>query len=390
MPLQGRITALAQAIGADIKALRDGVYGAVPPLKPLLVYYGCPIAYKGLWNTAAVISEIAANYSVWVVGDTYGDPGHEEYATTTAIVSGVRSAGVKVYGYVPTGQNTSGLTLAQMQVRVDQWDTVGVDGIFLDEFGFDYANTRTRQKDIVDYVHGKGLPYCANAWTAEDFMCDNVSELPWPSGDWRYQNFVTGNPTNIALPRNPTDSYLIENFCFVHTGPGNVFDVQERAELTTTLAASKNVEVWALAVFGETVPGTLNLSTLGYLGSLTNAGAYIAANAYLFGIEVIGSGGFSFGSNGAPLWAPLPVMPVSAALPASPAATNYATRITTRNFGPVQVRVTNTASVQAVSVSNASPAVLSGNYPGQGQTVIVSPTTPANPNIGDLWVDTST
>ena len=390
MPLQGRITALAQAIGADIKALRDGVYGAVPPLKPLLVYYGYPIAYKGLWNTAAVISEIAANYSVWVVGDTYGDPGHEEYATTTAIVSGVRSAGVKVYGYVPTGQNTSGLTLAQMQVRVDQWDTVGVDGIFLDEFGFDYANTRTRQKDIVDYVHGKGLPYCANAWTAEDFMCDNVSELPWPSGDWRYQNFVTGNPTNIALPRNPTDSYLIENFCFVHTGPGNVFDVQERAELTTTLAASKNVEVWALAVFGETVPGTLNLSTLGYLGSLTNAGAYIAANAYLFGIEVIGSGGFSFGSNGAPLWAPLPVMPVSAALPASPAATNYATRITTRNFGPVQVRVTNTASVQAVSVSNASPAVLSGNYPGQGQTVIVSPTTPANPNIGDLWVDTST
>ena len=390
MSLQTRVTELAQAIGADIKALGDGVHGAVPPLKPLLVYYGYPIAYKGLWDTAAVVSEIAANYSVWVVGATYGDPTHTEYATTTAIVSGVRSSGVKVYGYVPIGQNTSGLTLAQMQVRVDQWDTVGVDGIFLDEFGFDYGNTRTRQKDIVDYVHGKGLPCCANAWTAEDLMCDNVSELPWGSGDWRYQNFVTGNPTNLPLTRTAGDSYLIENFCFAHTGPGDVFAVQERCKLTTALAASKGVAVWALAVLPESPPGNLNEALLGHLGTLENVGAYIAANAFLYDITLVGSGGFSFGANGTPLWAPLPAMPVSAALPASPATANYATRIATRNFGSVQVRVTNTASVQAVSVSNASPVVLSGDYPGQGQTVIVSPTPPANPNIGDLWVDTST
>lgn len=386
MTLQTRITELAQAIGADIKALRDGVYGAVPPLKPLLVYYGYPIAYKNLWDTEAVISEIAANYSVWVVGDTYGDPAHEEYATTTAIVSGVRSSGVKVYGYVPIGQNTSGLTLSQMQVRVDRWDTIGVDGIFLDEFGFDYGNTRSRQKDIVDYVHGKGLPVCANAWTAEDFMCDNVNELPWPSNDWRYQNFVTGNPTNLPLTRTAGDSYLMENFCFSNTGPGNVFDVQERSALTTALAASKGVEVWALAVLPESSPGNLDEALLGHLGTLENVGAYIAANAFLYDITVVGSGGFSFGSNGTPLWAPLPSMPVSAALPTSPATNNYATGIATRHFGPVQVRVTNTSSVQAVSVSNASPFVLSGNYPGQGQTVIVSPTAPENPVLNQLWI----
>lgn len=386
MTLQSRVTELAQAIGADIKALRDGVYGAVPPLKPLLVYYGYPIAYKGLWDTAAVASEIAANYSVWVVGDTYGDPAHEEYATTTAIVSSVRASGVKVYGYVPIGQNTSGLSLAQMQVRVDQWDTIGVDGIFLDEFGFDYGNTRTLQKSIVDYVHGKGLPVCANAWTAEDFMCDNVNELPWPSNDWRYQNFVTGNPTNLPLTRTAGDSYLIENFCFSNTGPGDVFDVQERSALTTALAASKGVEVWALAVLPESSPGNLDEALLGHLGTLENVGAYIAANAFLYDITVVGSGGFSFGSNGTPLWAPLPSMPVSAALPTSSATNNYVTGIATRHFGPVQVRVTNTPSVQAVSVSNASPFVLSGNYPGQGQTVIVSQTAPENPVLNQLWI----
>ena len=388
MSLQTRITTLAQAIGADIKALRDGVHGAVPPLKPLLVYYGYPIAYKGLWDTAAVISEIAANYSVWVVGDTYGDPAHAEYATTTAIVSGVRSSGVKVYGYVPIGQNTSGLTLAQMQVRVDQWDTIEVDGIFLDEFGFDYGNTRTRQKSIVDYVHGKNLPVCANAWTAEDFMCDNVNELPWPSNDWRYQNFVAGNATNLPLTRTAGDSYLIENFGFDHTGPGDVFDVQERCELTTALAASKGVALWALAVLPESSPGTLDEALLGHLGTLENAGAYIAANAFLYDVTIVGSGGFSFGSNGAPLWAPLPGMPAVAEAPTAAAAGDYGTFTATRQFGPVQIVVTNTASVQSVAVNDPTGSVLGGNYPGQGQMVIVSATAPANPVLNQLWVQT--
>lgn len=388
MSLQERITALAQAVGTDIKALRTDMHGAVAPLKPLLVYYGYPIAYKGLWNAAAIIAEIAANFSVWVVGDTYSDPTHEEYATTNTIVDGVRSAGVKVYGYVPIGQNTSGLTLTQMQTRVDQWDALGVDGIFLDEFGFDYGNTRARQKSIVDYVHGKGLPVCANAWTAEDFMCDHVSELPWPSNDWRYTNFVTGNPANVALTRNTDDAYLIENFCFDHTGPGNIFDVQERCELTAVLAAAKNVVLWALAVFPESTPGTLNEALVGHLGTLENAGAYIAANAYVYDISVVGSGGYSFGSSGAPIWAPLPTMPAAATLPTAAAAADYTARTVARNFGQVGVLVKNTAAAQSVSVTNISAAVLSGNYPGQGQTAIVSPAPPVNPAVNQLWIQT--
>ena len=159
-----------------------------------------------------------------------------------------------------------------MQARVDQWATIGVDGIFLDEFGFDYSNTRTRQKSIVDYVHGKGLPYCANAWTAEDFMCDNVNELPWPSNDWRSVNFATGNPPTLVLPRTPADCYLIENFGFSHTGPANIFDMQERCESTVALAASKNVGVWGLAVLPETAPGVLDAALLGHLATLENVG----------------------------------------------------------------------------------------------------------------------
>ena len=369
--VQAAINELEQAFGADIKALQFEVGSleraaapAVPARKHLLVYYGYPVAFKGIWNAAAVAAEIAANYDYWVVGDTYQDPAHEEYASTVSIVNAVRAAGCKVYGYVPIGLSTSALTLAQMQARVDQWATIGVDGIFLDEFGFDYSNTRTRQKSIVDYVHGKGLPYCANAWTAEDFMCDDVNELPWPSNDWRYQNFVTGNPTNLPLTRTAGDSYLIENFCFSHTGPAGVFHVQERSALTTALAASKGVEVWALAVLPETAPGVLDAALLGHLTTLENVGAYISANAYLYDIVVVGSGGFSFGSNGTPLLAPLQALPEYAGAPISAAVNNYTTMTAVRQFGDVQILVTNTASVQSVSVSSPSTAVLSGEYPG--------------------------
>ena len=337
--------------------------GVVPARKHLLVYYGYPVAFKGIWDAAAVAAEIAANYDYWVVGDTYQDPAHAEYASTVSIVNVVRAAGCKVYGYVPTGQNTSGLSLAQMQVRVDQWDTIGVDGVFLDEFGFDYGNTRTRQKSIVDYVYGKGLPYCANAWTAEDFMCDNVNELPWPSNDWRYVNFATGNPTNLVLPRTPADCYLIENFGFSHTGPMNIFAMQERCKLTMALAASKNVGVWGLAVLPETAPGVLDATLLGNLTTLENVGAYISANAYLYDIVVVGSGGFSFGSNGTPLLAPLQALPEYAGAPLSAAVNNYTTMTAVRQFGDVQILVTNTASVQSVSVSSPLAAVLSGEYP---------------------------
>ena len=123
-----------------------------PVLKELLIYYGYPISYKGLYDTSLIAAEISANYKYWVVGDSYSSPTHPEYATTTAIVTGVRTNGCKVFGYVPIGQSTQALTVAEIKTRIDEWVVVGVDGIFLDEFGFDYGNTRAKQIEIVDYV----------------------------------------------------------------------------------------------------------------------------------------------------------------------------------------------------------------------------------------------
>ena len=326
---------------------------AAPSPSRLLIYYGYPSSYKGIYNNASVIADIAANYDIWICGDTYDNPAHEDYANTQAIIAGVRAAGVKVFGYVPIGTNTENRSIATMQTSVDRWVTLNVDGIFLDEFGFDYQNTRTRQKTMVDYVHGKGLPVCANAWTYHDFACDNISELPWGSGDWRYVNFQTYNPTNIALTRWPTDCYLIENFCYDNTGPASRWDAQERFQMVTTLNATKNVTLWACAVLAETVGGTVDTTKTGNLTSMTDIMSYVSANAYLYGINTVGIGGFSFGAGGTPVVGQIANIASAAT---SAISENFTTGIFTRSFGDFTITVTNIDTAQYVDVT-ATPVL---------------------------------
>lgn len=361
MTLQHRITALAQAVGADIGAIEQRLGVSVPALQPLLIYYGYPIAYKGLWNVAAVIAEIST-FSYWVVGHTYQNPSHEEYASTVAIIQGVRAAGVKVYGYIPLGTSSYNYTVEQIGTITDQWSAIGVDGIFLDEYGFDYGNTRQRQVDVVNAIHAKGLPVCANAWVFEEFVSDTLAETGWASGDWRYTRWQANNPADIAAPHQPGDSYLVENFCFDHLGPAVIWDVQERCQTARALATAKGVDLWAVAVFGESAPGTPDPAKWGSFTSLGQCGAYISANAYLYDLPIVGSGGYSFGSNGTPVWAPLLRLPAAAKPATAPASNNYSSKTGTRHFGPVRVQVANTDTAQAVLVENTSPQEL-GSVP---------------------------
>ena len=323
----------------------------VQPLSQLLIYYGCPISYKGMLNTAAVIAEISNNYSHWVVGDTYNNPSHEEYASTQTIIAGVRANGVKVYGYVPCA--ISGLTVPQIHASIDDWNDLDVDGVFLDEFGFDYGLSRQRQIDIVNYVHSLDLPYCANAWTVSDVTVDDIANHPFPSNDWRYIAYANANPSNLTLPRNPNDAYLFENFCFDHLGIKNIRDAQERMLHVKSQVTAANIQAWALAVFGETTPGVLDTTKLGSFRDLGEAVTYITVSAHLFDYSVVGLGGYSFGSNGTPITALLKTMPYSAEAPSEPASINYTTGIAKRFFGPVTLETQNLVDDQHVVVSIA-------------------------------------
>lgn len=357
-------------------------------LKNLLVYYGYPISYNGLNDVNGVISSISSSYSHWIVGDTYGDTTHEEYLTTKAIIDGVRAEGVIVYGYVPIGENTEGLTVGQIKAKIDEWFAVGVDGIFLDEFGFDFANTRAKQIEIVDYVHSLDLPYCANAWIVEDFACDDVSEIGYTIGDWRYTNFVTYNPLNLPLTRYSTDSYMFENFCFDHLGVSVISNTQERAVNVTARAAAGNFSVWALAVLGESTPGNYDEFLIGTFNSLDDVSAYVSANAFLYDYSIVGIGGYSFGAGGSPINVPLYSLPLDAKAPEFSATNNYVTKICFRFFGNVKLTITNTDTLQAVSIENTAAKIFTNSeYPNNVvPKIIVSGTEPVDPVLNTLWI----
>lgn len=356
-------------------------------LNNLLVYYGYPISYKQIYDVDGIVSAISSSYKIWIVGDTYGNPTHEAYADTVEIINRVRAAGVTVYGYVPVGQSTQGLTVDQIKTKIDEWVTLNIDGIFLDEFGFDYGNTRAKQIQIVNYVHSYQLPYCANAWTVEDFACDNVSEINYDVGDWRYVNYTTYNPTNLSLPRNTSDTYMFENFCFENDGVSSIFNTQERAVNVSNRAATGGWSVWALGVLSESTPGVYDTTKVGTLKTLDDIGAYVSANAYLYDFKNVGVGGFSFGAAGTPINVPLFELPADAKLPTQPATSNYATKICSRFFGSVKLTITNTDTVQSVAFDNVTVKTFDSDYPNNKvPEIIVSTTEPLNPVLNTLWI----
>lgn len=333
----------------------------------LFVYYGYPIALNGLYNVDAVIAAIS-KYDIWVCGDTYQHPTQEVYASTVQIIKGVRAKGTKVYGYVPMGFSQ---TNAQKIEGIDQWHDIGVDGIFLDEYGFDYQVTRAQQIVIVDYAHSRGLPICANAFIFEDAVCDNINELVFPSNDFRYQNFAAMNPNNLPSPHKSGDSYLIENFVYNYLGPANKFDVQERNDLI----AKRNKKlktpmlIWGLAVFPERTDayGTIDFSKMGSL-PYADVPDYIAANAFMFDLDAVGAGAYTFGAGSKPVEMFFPGLPPevnTAEMAQNPVFSNLVTAVAYRDLSrDYRLTITNSDTKQAVTISSASSKLLKSTSNG--------------------------
>ncbi len=357
------------------------------PLKSLLVYYGIPSAYKGLPTTTSIVSEISANCSYWVVGAGFQDPGDVNYANTVSIIQGVRDEGVNVYGNIPIGlgAGTPSYTVSQITAMVDQWKTIGVDGIYLDQYGFDFGTDRQRQVDIVNYIHNQDLSVCANCTLVQEYLCDTLAQTGWSSGDIEYTRWQLRNPSDTPSPARAGDSYMMDDFCYAEYGPSDMWSTQERASLAAQLAPAKQVDIWALSVFGETSPGIVDTSKLGNLATLSMVGEYISANAYMYDVTVLGSAGQSYGSSGIPVSSPLRLLPPGSLLPVQPAVNNYATQTAYRYFGPVYLYITNDPATQSTVAEGASLII------GQKDIIGTSPEqAPSNEMLGSAAYTDST
>jgi len=125
------------------------------------------------------------------------EPGH--LADKEILVADGIKSKVKIFGYIDMG----GDVLPSLESLTSELDNIkknGWYGVFIDQFGYDYGETRERQNTVVIYAHSIGLKCFVNAWHIEDAFGmeadavhnPNQSESALGEGDWYLlESFLT-------------------------------------------------------------------------------------------------------------------------------------------------------------------------------------------------------
>ena len=227
----------------------------------MMIYYGWLRGFNAYWNNELVAQDLA-RYEVLVIGSGLANPGHGDYANTVAIVNRVKALKpqIKIFGYVQTP-----LALATFESQVDDWVTIGVQGIFMDEAGYDYGVDRAEFNERVEYVHGEGLIAMANAW--------NMDHIIGVVDDPSYPNSIY-NPTPMPSSLNLNDWYLLES-CPIntsaYTGTGGYesrTDWAARCVKAIGHRATFGLNLAACGIVNDANPNGQDLFDFGFVASL--------------------------------------------------------------------------------------------------------------------------
>ena len=151
------------------------------PLNKLAIYFGWPSSVNLIYTISGAIGVFDA-YDEVVFGAGLEESSHGDHTNTKQIINGTTA---DVFGYID-----STLSLSTIQDKVDKWKVMGgsvknVSGIFMDQFGFDFGLTRSKQNSIVDYIHGAGLLAFVNAWEPDDVFKKSAGlDHHLSAGDW--------------------------------------------------------------------------------------------------------------------------------------------------------------------------------------------------------------
>ncbi|CAF3439424.1 unnamed protein product [Rotaria sp. Silwood1] len=138
--------------------------------KYLAIYYGWPSLVENSQGNVTAASNWFEQFDLIVFGDGIWKTTHGDHVKTQAIMSNLIARGKKVFGYVDLGVTTQNLNRKQMRQAVDGWSSMGANGIFWDDAGYDYNVTRQRQSRMIQYCHLKNMHVIMNAWNPDDVL----------------------------------------------------------------------------------------------------------------------------------------------------------------------------------------------------------------------------
>jgi hypothetical protein len=158
----------------------------------LAVYYGYPSSVNNSNGDVQKATNEFSKFDIIVFGDSVEHPIHGDYANSKKIIKNLNSVGNKlIFGYIDLGvtNSTQHNNLDTIKQYIDEWVNLNVQGVFLDDFGYDYGVTRNRQNEVVDYAHSKGLKVFANSWDVDQALGDidekgQTNPTHITKGDW--------------------------------------------------------------------------------------------------------------------------------------------------------------------------------------------------------------
>jgi hypothetical protein len=252
----------------------------------LLVYYGYPNSFNSGtngWSNEAVAKDMA-KYDLIILGTGVETPTHPDYANTQIIIPRIKALNPSalIFGYVNGAD-----VLATVQTNVDNWDTLGVHGIFFDQCGYDYGttatNSRTAMNTKVDYVHGKtNAKLCfMNSWNI-DHTIGTANDVSYPNSTW--------NDSTAASTLTYNDWYMLESF-IVNTGAYSGDHMESASDWiyrgTKAIAhrATYGINIASVGIIENGHAGAQALFDFHYLASL------------MYSLEAVGSSDLYYAAN---------------------------------------------------------------------------------------------
>ncbi|MEM6768338.1 MAG: hypothetical protein AAF655_25595 [Bacteroidota bacterium] len=139
--------------------------------KTLLIYYAWPSVINGAEGDVITAANELSQYDYLVLGAGLAAPTHENFQQTVAVLAHGALSETKVFGYIDVGVSpfpASNFSLTEIAASVQDWKNLGVYGILLDNFGYDFGLSRDRQNAAVGYVKSEGMKVIANGWNPDD------------------------------------------------------------------------------------------------------------------------------------------------------------------------------------------------------------------------------
>ncbi|MFA6308843.1 MAG: hypothetical protein WC677_03750 [Clostridia bacterium] len=159
------------------------------------------------------------------------EPGHlskKEIKVAEAIKKEVR-----IFGYVHMGGSPLP-SLADIKNEIDNIQRQGWYGVFIDQFGYDFGETRQRQNSIVDYAHSKGLKCFVNCWHIDDAFGNKPDSKHNPDG----------LPTRLS----EGDWYLLESYYVSNSGYNESINILiEKSQKARNYKKALNINIASLS-----------------------------------------------------------------------------------------------------------------------------------------------